>query len=53
MAGDIVSPARDGVIFDRYLKADRATAKLGFRSRYRIGLARAGDGALRLETASV
>jgi len=35
------------------LDTDRAAEKLGFRSQYRIGLARAGDGALRLETASV
>jgi nucleoside-diphosphate-sugar epimerase len=35
------------------LDTDRAAAELGFRSQYRIGLARAGDGALRLETASV
>jgi nucleoside-diphosphate-sugar epimerase len=35
------------------LNTDRAAAELGFRSQYRIGLARAGDGALRLETASV
>jgi nucleoside-diphosphate-sugar epimerase len=35
------------------LDTNRAAAQLGFRSQYRIGLARAGDGALRLETASV
>ncbi len=35
------------------LDTDRAATELGFRSQYRIGLARAGDGALRLETASV
>jgi hypothetical protein len=35
------------------LDTDRAIAQLGFRSQYRIGLARAGDGALRLETASI
>jgi hypothetical protein len=35
------------------LDTDRAASELGFRSQYRIGLARAGDGALRLETASV
>ncbi len=35
------------------LDTDRAAAELGFRSQYRIGLARAGDGALRLETVSV
>jgi len=35
------------------LNTDRAAAELGFRSQYRIGLARAGDGALRLETASI
>ena len=35
------------------LDTGRAAAELGFRSQYRIGLARAGDGALRLETASV
>jgi nucleoside-diphosphate-sugar epimerase len=35
------------------LDTDRAAAELGFHSQYRIGLARAGDGALRLETASV
>ena len=33
------------------LDTERAAAELGFRTRYRIGLARAGDGALRLETA--
>ncbi len=35
------------------LDTDRASTELGFRPQYRIGLARAGDGALRLETASV
>jgi len=35
------------------LDTKRAAEELGFRSQYRIGLARAGDGALRLETASV
>jgi hypothetical protein len=35
------------------LDTDRAASELGFRSQYRIGLARAGDGALRLETASI
>ena len=35
------------------LDTERAAAELGFRSQYRIGLARAGDGALRLETASI
>ena len=35
------------------LDTDRAAEELGFRSQYRIGLARAGDGALRLETASI
>jgi len=35
------------------LNTERAAAELGFRSQYRIGLARAGDGALRLETASI
>jgi len=35
------------------LDTDRAVAELGFRPQYRIGLARAGDGALRLETASI
>jgi nucleoside-diphosphate-sugar epimerase len=35
------------------LDTDRAAAELGFRSQYRIGLARAGDGALHLETASI
>jgi hypothetical protein len=34
------------------LDTSRAAAKLGFRARYRIGLSRAGDGSLRLETAS-
>lgn len=35
------------------LATERAAAELGFRPQYRIGLARAGDGALRLETASI
>jgi nucleoside-diphosphate-sugar epimerase len=35
------------------LDTSRATAELGFRTRYRIGLARAGDGSLRLETSSL
>ena len=35
------------------LDTSRAAAELGFRTRYRIGLARAGDGSLRLETASL
>jgi UDP-glucose 4-epimerase len=35
------------------LDTSRAVAELGFSARYRIGMARAGDGALRLETASV
>ena len=34
------------------LDTSRAERDLGFRSSYRIGLARAGDGALRIETAS-
>jgi hypothetical protein len=34
------------------LDTSRAERELGFRSSYRIGLARAGDGALRLETSS-
>jgi len=32
------------------LDTRRAERELGFRPRYRIGLARAGDGGLRLET---
>jgi nucleoside-diphosphate-sugar epimerase len=43
------APLRYGFTLD----TDRAATELGFRSQYRIGLARAGDGALRLETASV
>ncbi len=35
------------------LDTRRAAAELGFHSRYRIGMARAGDGSLRLEAASV
>ncbi len=35
------------------LDTSRAESKLGFRARYRIGLARAGDGALKVETASI
>ena len=35
------------------LHSGRAERELGFRPSSRIGLARAGDGALRLETASV
>ena len=35
------------------LDTDRAADELGFRSQYRIGLARTGDGSLRLETASI
>jgi hypothetical protein len=31
------------------LDVGRATAELGFAPRYRIGMARAGDGAQRLE----
>ena len=49
-------PGGAGGEYRRYgftLDTDRAAAELGFRSQYRIGLARAGDGALRLETASV
>jgi nucleoside-diphosphate-sugar epimerase len=33
------------------LDTSRARRELGFRPQYRIGLARAGDGGLRLETA--
>jgi hypothetical protein len=33
------------------LDTTRAERELGFRPQYRIGLARAGDGGLRLETA--
>jgi nucleoside-diphosphate-sugar epimerase len=33
------------------LDTSRAERELGFRPQYRIGLARAGDGGLRLETA--
>jgi UDP-glucose 4-epimerase len=35
------------------LDTRRAAAELGFHSHYRIGMARAGDGSLRLEAASV
>ncbi len=35
------------------LDTQRAERELGFRASYRVGLARAGDGALRLETAPV
>jgi hypothetical protein len=35
------------------LDTRRAAAELGFHPRYRIGMARAGDGSLRLEAASV
>jgi UDP-glucose 4-epimerase len=35
------------------LDTTRAESELGFRARYRIGLARAGDGALTVETASI
>jgi nucleoside-diphosphate-sugar epimerase len=35
------------------LDTSRAERELGFRPRYRIGLARAGDGAIQLETASL
>jgi hypothetical protein len=35
------------------LDTRRAASELGFHSHYRIGMARAGDGSLRLETASV
>lgn len=35
------------------LDTRRAERELGFRASYRVGLARAGDGALRLETAPV
>jgi nucleoside-diphosphate-sugar epimerase len=35
------------------LDTRRAEAELGFHSHYRIGMARAGDGTLRLEAASV
>jgi nucleoside-diphosphate-sugar epimerase len=35
------------------LDTRRAESELGFRASYRVGLARAGDGALRLETAPV
>ncbi len=35
------------------LDTRRAASELGFHSHYRIGMARAGDGSLRLETASI
>jgi len=35
------------------LDTERAATELGFRARYRIGRARAGDGALRVETAPI
>ncbi len=35
------------------LDTRRAAEELGFRAHYRIGMARAGDGSLRLEAASV
>jgi hypothetical protein len=35
------------------LDTRRAERELGFRPGYRIGLARAGDGALRLEAAPI
>lgn len=49
LASDVLTAplARHGMSLD----GRRAAAVLGFRPRYRIGLARAGDGALRLEAA--
>ena len=35
------------------LDTSRAASELGFRARYRIGLARAGDGSFRVETSSL
>ncbi len=51
--------SREGVAAGPHLRfgftldTRRAAAELGFHSHYRIGMARAGDGSLRLETASV
>jgi hypothetical protein len=48
--------ARGGGDHQRYgytLDTRRAERELGFRPRYRVGLARSGDGRLRLETAPI
>jgi len=46
-------PPGDHILYGFTLDTRRAERDLGFRPTDRIGLARAGDGALRLETASV
>ncbi len=48
-AGPRLPPLRYGFTLD----GQRADDELGFRPAYRIGLARAGDGRLRLETSAV
>lgn len=47
-----VAAGRDALRFGFTLDTRRAEAELGFRAGDRIGLARAGDGTLRLETAA-
>ena len=49
---DTLGAAGPHLRFGFTLDTNRAAADLGFRAQYRIGLARAGDGSLRLETAS-
>lgn len=43
----------DALRYGFTLDTGRAERELGFRPRYRVGLARAGDGRLRLETAPI
>jgi nucleoside-diphosphate-sugar epimerase len=50
---DAIGAAGPHLRFGFTLDTSRASEELGFHARYRIGLARAGDGSLRLETASL
>lgn len=55
LAGDGARAVADGpyLRFGMSLDTTRAARELGFEPRYRVGVVRAGDGALRLEAAAV